>query len=95
MSRLSYVLGRLLVRIPNIGLVNIVAGKQIVPELVQGRANPKAVRDAVLPLILDQALRESVQRDLAAVSGRLGEFGASGRAASLALETFGLLPESP
>ena len=64
-------------------------------KLVQGRANPKAIRDAVLPFIQDPVIREAVRRDLAAVSGRLGESGASKRAAALALETFGFLPEFP
>jgi lipid-A-disaccharide synthase len=51
MSRLSFALARRLVRVPHVGLVNLVAGERIVPELLQDEATPAALCDAVLPFV--------------------------------------------
>ncbi|MBN2564928.1 MAG: lipid-A-disaccharide synthase, partial [Candidatus Eisenbacteria bacterium] len=57
LSTLSYMIGRALVKIPDIGLVNVVAGERIVPELVQGAATARRMADEVRPFLTDSALR--------------------------------------
>lgn len=79
----TYALGRLLVRVPSIGLVNIVAGRRLVPELIQGAATPEAVAREAAALLDDPACRVAVEAGLADVRARLGPPGASRRAAEI------------
>jgi len=80
-SGLSYWIARRLVRIEHIGLVNILAGAGIVPEFIQERARPELITPTALELIEDSPARETMRRDLAEVREKLGEPGASRRAA--------------
>lgn len=86
MAALTYLLGKLLVKIPNIGLPNIVAGRRIVPELLQGEANPGTIAAETLTLLTDQTVREKVLADLAEVKEKLGQTGAVHRVAEVILE---------
>jgi len=83
MSWLSYLLGRLFVRLRNIGLVNIIAGKEIVPELIQKRANPVTLANLVTQLLHDRERREEMKGNLQKIREKLGQPGASQRAAML------------
>lgn len=86
----SYAIARRLVRIPDIALVNIVAGKRIVPEFVQESATPDALAGALLPLLTPQSNERRTQvAALAEVRDRLGEPGAARRAAAIASELAG------
>lgn len=87
MAPLSFWIGRGLVRVPYIGLANIVAGKKVAPELLQNDAEPGKIRAAVLPFFTDKALVESVRGEWAEVGRKLGPAGASGRAADEILRT--------
>ncbi|HZY10330.1 MAG TPA: lipid-A-disaccharide synthase, partial [Bacteroidota bacterium] len=84
-SLLTYLVGRLLVNIKNIGLVNILAGRQIVPELIQSRAHPVRLAKEVEKMLCDDALRQNISNDLAIIKDRLGTFGASVRVADTVL----------
>jgi lipid-A-disaccharide synthase len=86
----SYAIARRLVRIPNIALVNIVAGRRVAPELVQDAVTAEALAAQVLPL-LDAASTERCEQlaGLAAVRAKLGEPGAARRAAAMASELAG------
>ena len=86
MSSGSFFLGKLLVRMENIGLVNIVAGKRIVPELLQKNVTPEKIRAATLPLLTDREHRKEILRDLKEVARRLGRPGATERAADQIVE---------
>jgi lipid-A-disaccharide synthase len=77
----TYVLARLLVRLPNVSLVNLVLGRRVVPELIQGEANPKRIASEAARLLTDAGERNRMRAALAEVRGRLGESGASRRAA--------------
>jgi lipid-A-disaccharide synthase len=78
----TYLLGKLLVRLPDVSLVNLVLGRRIVPELIQGDASPGRVAAEAARLLTDAAARNEMRQALAELRGRLGEGGASGRAAA-------------
>ncbi len=82
----TYYLGKLLVKIPHIGLPNIIAGGQIVPELIQDEVNAANIADEAVRLLTEPARREQVAADLAAVRSKLGESGAVGRVAGVIIE---------
>lgn len=84
-SPLSYLIGRLLVRVPDIGLVNVVAGRRIVPELVQHEVTPGRLAEAVEPYLTDDETLERTSRELIGVREKLGSPGASRRVADIAL----------
>ncbi|MBN2104443.1 lipid-A-disaccharide synthase [bacterium] len=86
MAPFSYMLGRLLIKIKAIGLVNIIAGEKIVTELIQNDANREKMAGTMIPLIQDQKVRKKIQSQLNHVAELLGEPGASQRAATLTLE---------
>jgi lipid-A-disaccharide synthase len=85
MSSLSYWLARLLVRVEHIGLANLVAEKPIVPELVQQAASADEIAKQALRMIRDQKGLERMRFELRRVAERLGDPGASKRAAKVAL----------
>jgi lipid-A-disaccharide synthase len=89
LSTLSYLAGRALVRIPDIGLVNVVAGERIVPELVQRAATGPRMAEAVRPFLTDRDVRARVSSRLLEVRERLGVPGASERVARMAIEMLG------
>ena len=84
-SPVSFWLGRALVRVSNIGLVNLVAGEQIVPELVQHEASAENIASAVENLIADKDTLNHLKQKLFALRKVLGGGGASERVADLAL----------
>ncbi|MEQ1691147.1 MAG: lipid-A-disaccharide synthase [Gemmatimonas sp.] len=85
-SAITYAIARRLVKIPHIGLVNVVAGREVSREFVQHAFVPHVVADALEPL-LDTASAGSIaaHAGLAEVRGRLGTPGASDRVAAMAL----------
>lgn len=85
-SPLSYGIGRMAVRIDHIGLPNIIAGRTIVPELIQGNATGEKIAREVGTLLDDEERMTRMKADLRAVRERLGEPGAAARAARLACE---------
>lgn len=84
-NSLTYYLGKLLVKIPHIGLPNIVAGRKILPELLQHDVNPDRITAAVMPLLTDRQARQAAVSDLAGVAEKLGGGGAVRRVAEVIL----------
>ena len=80
LSRLTYLLGRKLVRLPNWSLVNIVAGKEVVPELIQSDVNGERIVAEVRRIVAPENY-ERICAELRAVREKLGEPGASRRVA--------------
>jgi lipid-A-disaccharide synthase len=76
-SPVTYAIGRLLVDVPNIGLANIVAGRTVVPELVQGECTAENMVREVEPLLFDAAVQTRVRAELGVIRQRLGGTGAS------------------
>jgi lipid-A-disaccharide synthase len=86
LSFANYWLGRMVVTIPHFALINIVAGKKIVPELIQGDVNGETIA-AETRRLLEPANYAAVVEELAAVRSKLGDAGASRRAAEAIMET--------
>lgn len=86
-SRLTYWAGKLLVDVPFIGMVNLVAGRQVVPELIQDDVTPDRVAKTALELLQNPEALGAMRERLQAVRGKLGEEGASLRAAREVLKT--------
>jgi lipid-A-disaccharide synthase len=84
---ISFLLARLMVKIPHIGLVNVIAGREVAREFVQDDLRPADVAAALLPLLeKDNPERQRVLDGLAEVRGRLGTPGAAARVAAMASE---------
>jgi len=87
-SPISFMLGRALIRVPNIGLVNLVAGRQLVPEFVQNAASAENISSAVEKMLADRIQLNHLKKQLFALRDVMGGAGASDRVAELA---FGML----
>jgi len=85
-SSLSYWVGKVMVKVGSVGLVNIVAGKNVVPELLQGEAKGERIAAEALKILDDEAYRMEMLRRLAEVREKLGTPGAAERVAKTALE---------
>jgi lipid-A-disaccharide synthase len=93
-SFLTWLIAKSLIQIPWIGLVNIVAGARIVPELIQNEATGANVSRAVLEIFNDPERLENMKFQLANVKESLGRPGASRRAARCVMEVLnGTSPE--
>jgi lipid-A-disaccharide synthase len=86
-SAITYAAARRLVRIPHIGLVNVVADREVAPEFVQDALVPERVAD-VLSELLDplSARRAAMVAELDRVRASLGQAGAADRVAAMAIE---------
>ncbi len=80
---LNHAIMKHLIKIPDIGLVNIVAGRRVVPELVQQQATPQALASAMRRLLDDADYAGAQRLALAEVREKLGDGGASQRVAGL------------
>ena len=89
-SPLSYVLGRFLVEVSHIGLVNLVAGRDIVPELIQNSATAFRLAEEALAILKNDGFRAEMKKGLRLVKEQLGQGGASRKAAYIAAEMMGL-----
>lgn len=84
-SWISYLIGRFLIRIKSIGLVNIVAGRAIVPELIQHQVDARRIATTASRYLTDDSLRAETRKALEAVRQNLGTPGASSRVAEAIL----------
>jgi lipid-A-disaccharide synthase len=84
-SHFSYWLAKRLVRVEHIGLANLVAGKRVVPELIQHQASTDKIAHEALQLLRDENRLAEMRRQLGRVAQRLGAPGASQRAAQVAI----------
>jgi lipid-A-disaccharide synthase len=94
MSWLSWLIGRLLVRVPFVSLVNLLAGRAVVPELLQSACTPERIARAVAPLLEGGPERTMQVQGLEAIRAQLASPG-SGSAARRAAEEMLSLLEAP
>jgi lipid-A-disaccharide synthase len=85
-SPISYAVGRMVIHVKNIGLVNIIAGRTIVPELIQGEANPERMAREMLAILANRQRQDEIRTNLFAIREKIGEPGASERTARLAYD---------
>ncbi|HEX6790643.1 MAG TPA: lipid-A-disaccharide synthase [Candidatus Krumholzibacteria bacterium] len=83
---LNYALARRVVKIPNIGLVNVLLGEQVAPELLQAAATPDALAAAVERLLDDRAHRDTMLERFRGLRDQLGRGAGSERVAQMAEE---------
>lgn len=77
----TYLMARQLVKTPHIGLINILAGRELIPEYVQAEANPYEVSLWLTRYLGDSQLRDDLSEQLLDAASRLGEPGVHRRAA--------------
>jgi lipid-A-disaccharide synthase len=82
---LTYLIGRMVVKVNWLAMPNVIAGREIVPEFIQHAANPDRVAPVARELLKNDAKREAMRQELAIVVESLGADGASERAAKLIL----------
>lgn len=91
----TYLIAKSLISIPDIALANVVAGKRIVPEFIQNKAIPNRIAEEMYEILTDRERYKTIQNELKKVKGKLGEEGASKKAAQIVTEmlTFSPLAE--
>ncbi len=80
-SFITGILAKILIKIPYIGLPNVLAQKMIVPELLQENAKTKKIFPVVSEMLKDENMRKEMKRNLVEIRGKLGAPGAANRAA--------------
>ena len=85
-SPLSYFIGKLIVNVKNIGLANIVAGKTVVPELIQEDASGNRIAAEAMDILTDAERKQEMIKELAAIRSKLGNPGAARKTAHLAYD---------
>ena len=90
-SSLEYLVGRRFVTVDTFAMVNLIAGRQVVPELIQERFTAEAVATEATSMLTDSARAARVRQGLAEVRAKLGGPGGSRRAAEAILKTIGEL----
>jgi lipid-A-disaccharide synthase len=102
-SRLTYAIAKRLVKVPHVAMANLIAGKRLVPELIQSEFTAENIVREMEPLLLDGPQRQSMMADLARIRGLLGTMrpgdgevaGAIARVAAVTLETIRLAEGAP
>jgi lipid-A-disaccharide synthase len=89
LSPLTYALGKPMARVDMYAMVNLIAGRRVVTELIQDACTPEAVAEAAEPLLVDTGVRRQMIAALRDVTAALGGPGASARAAEAVLELAG------
>lgn len=88
-SPLSYWLGKRLIKVKHIGLVNLIVQKELLPELIQDHASPESIATTVTDMIKDREKLRHIKKELLGVRELLGGAGASDRVAGIALDLIG------
>jgi lipid-A-disaccharide synthase len=82
-SMLTYLIGKNLIKLDSIGMANIIAGEKVVPELIQNSANEQNIYLECRNILADENLYSSVKKRLARLKEKLGNPGASAKAARI------------
>ncbi len=85
-SPVTWFVGKWLVRVPWVGLPNLIAGREVFPELLQAKATPEHLANKVSQWLAEPALLAAVRREAAEVQRLCGEPGSADRAAQIILQ---------
>jgi len=85
-SGISYAIGRRFISVDHISLVNLIAGRTLVPELIQAEANPERIAAEVREIVTRRGKAREMRAALAEIRGKLGTSGASQRTARIACD---------
>lgn len=88
-SSITWMLARRLVKVEHIALANLVAGRRVVPEVLQHEVTPEGLADALGPLLEEGVERSRMIEGLGRIRGALGSPGAADRVAEMAAELLG------
>jgi len=86
-ATMTYLAGRMLIRVKHLGMPNVLADREIVPEFIQGKAQPPAIANEILKLLDDRARRERMLANFDEIIARLGKGGTNEVAARAILGT--------
>lgn len=86
---ITYQIAKRVINLKNIGLANIVAGEEIVPEFIQGSMTPEKLADFCKRMLADPAAAEMMMQKLSLVRSKLGSPGAAKRAAEMVAQELG------
>ena len=95
MSWLSWIVGRLLVRVPFVSLVNLLAGRRLVPELLQRDCTGGRIAESAAPLLTAGEAREAQIEGMRQIRAGLAPAGSPGAARRAAQEVAELLGDGP
>ncbi len=93
-GRINYAVARRVVKVPNIGLVNVVAGREVAREFIQDEIDPSMMADALAEILNEGPRRQEVLTGLAEVRSKLGSPGAADRVAQMASGLAGFWAEA-
>jgi lipid-A-disaccharide synthase len=82
----TYFAARLVLKTKHLGMPNVLAGREIVPEFIQHEARPDTIAKGVLELMTNQAARDVMTTEFDAIIAKLGESGASAKAARVIVD---------
>jgi len=82
-SSLSYFIGKMVIKVPYISLVNLIAGKEVVKELIQGDFNARNLLDELRTMLTDDAYQARIREGYAEVRAKLGQHQAAQKTAEL------------
>ncbi|HEV2840353.1 MAG TPA: lipid-A-disaccharide synthase [Chthoniobacterales bacterium] len=82
----TYFAARLVLKTKHLGMPNVLAGREIIPEFIQHEARPDTIAKVVLELTTNQAARDVMTSEFDAIIAKLGETGASAQAAQVILD---------
>jgi len=85
-SPISYKIGKYVVKINNFGLPNLIAGKEVIPELLQEDVNPETLSGLVMGYLNDSSKIDMMKKDFRKIRNKIGSSGASEKTANLALK---------
>ena len=89
-SPISYYIGRMVIKVPHISLVNLIAGEEIVTELIQDEVTAENIVQETVSILDDKGRRERMISKLEFIENQLGRGGASNKTAEIALEMMGV-----
>jgi lipid-A-disaccharide synthase len=87
-SRLTYEIGKRIVKVKSLTMPNLLANEEVYPEFIQHNATPENLARAALELLRDESRRRQIKARLAKIIASLGEPGAARRAADAVLSLF-------